>query len=207
MKKWIIPIFILGLVSGVLVFNSAFAQSEKVQIDFFYSATCPFCAQEKVFLKNLQERYSDIQINQYEVIQSSENQAKLKDFYEKYNVPEQEQGYVPVTFTSLKYFIGFNESIGGEIESCLKTCLAGGQASAQKFKVPLLGEIDPKNISLPLLTAVLGTLDGFNPCAMWILIVLISLMLATKSRKKIALVGGTFIFAEGLLYFLFMPLG
>ena len=204
MKKWIIPIFILGLVAGAFVFNSVWAQSEKVQVDFFYSATCPFCAKEKVFLQGLQEKYPDIQINQYEVIKSSENQSKLKDFYGKYNVPEKEQGYVPVTFTSLKYFIGFNESIGEEIESCLETCLAGGQASAQKFKVPLLGEIDPKNISLPVLTAVLGTLDGFNPCAMWVLVVLISLMLATKSRKKIALVGGTFIFAEGLLYFLFM---
>jgi len=59
-------------------------------------------------------------------------------------------------------------------------------------------------MSLPALTAVLGTLDGFNPCAMWILVVLISLLLTLRSRKKILLVGGTFIFAEGLLYFLFM---
>ena len=204
MKKWIIPIFILSLVAGVFIFQNTFAQSEKVRIDFFYSATCPYCAQEKVFLRGLQEKYPDIQINEYEVTGSSENQSKLKDFYGKYNVPKKEQGYVPVTFTSLKYFIGFNESVGEDIESCLKTCMVGGQASAQKFKVPLLGEIDAKNISLPLLTVVLGTLDGFNPCAMWVLVVLISLLLAAKSRKKIALVGGIFIFVEGLLYFLFM---
>ena len=66
-----------------------------------------------------------------------------------------------------------------------------------------MGEIDLTQLSLPALTLVLGILDGFNPCAMWVLVVLISLLLSLKSRKKIALVGGIFIFAEGLLYFLF----
>lgn len=198
-------IFILGLVAGVFAFNAVFAQSGKTQIDFFYSSTCPYCSQEKVFLQGLQEKHPDIQINQYEVTRSSENQSKLKDFYAKYNVPEQEQGFVPVTFTTLKYFVGFNESISKDIESCLETCLSGGgTATSQRFKVPLLGEIDAQKISLPVLTAVLGTLDGFNPCAMWVLVVLISMLLAAKSRKKIALVGGIFIFIEGLLYFLFM---
>ncbi|MEK7503654.1 MAG: hypothetical protein AAB577_01585 [Patescibacteria group bacterium] len=207
MKKWLIPIFILCLVSGVFAFNVALAAppaSTLVQIDLFYSATCPFCAQEKIFLQGLQEKYPDIRINEYEITQSSENQAKFKDFYGQYNVPEQEQGYVPATFMPTKYFVGFNEQIGQDIENYLIAYLAGGETPSPKFKIPLLGEIDAKNISLPLLTVVLGTLDGFNPCAMWVLVVLISLLLATKSRKKIALVGGIFIFVEGLLYFLFM---
>jgi len=204
MKKWIIPIFILCLVLSVFAFNFVFAQSEKVQIDFFYSATCPHCIAEKEFLKNLQTKYPTIEIKSYEVIESAENQALLKDFYQKYNVPEKEQGFVPATFTPTRYFVGFNEQVGQDIESCLVTCLAGGEATSVKFKVPLLGEIDAQKISLPLLTAVLGTLDGFNPCAMWVLVVLISMLLAAKSRKKIALVGGVFIFAEGLLYFIFM---
>ena len=111
---------------------------------------------------------------------------------------------MPATFTPTRYFIGFNTQIGQDIESCLITCLNGGEATSPKFKVPLLGEIDAQKISLPLLTVVLGILDGFNPCAMWVLVVLISMLLAAKSRKKIALVGGIFIAVEGLLYFLFM---
>jgi len=205
MKKWSIPVFILCLISGVFAFNSVSAQSTDIQIDFFYSITCPYCAQEKVFLQQLQEKYPNVQINEYEVTQSSENQNKLRSFYEEYKVPEQEQGYVPVTFTALKYFVGFNEDISKEIESCLETCVSGGgTVTSQKFKVPLLGEIDAQKISLPLLTVALGVLDGFNPCAMWVLVVLISMLLAAKSRRKIALVGGIFIFVEGLLYFLFM---
>ncbi len=93
---------------------------------------------------------------------------------------------------------------GIEIEDCLKECLGNGRVVSQKIKIPILGEIDTSKTSLLTLTAIFGTLDGFNPCAMWILVVLISMLLSVKSRKKIALVGGIFIFAEGLLYFLFM---
>jgi len=199
-QRWIIPVFILCLVSA----GFASAAPAAVQIDFFYSATCPHCAAEEEFLNNLQIKYPAIEIKSYEVTGSTDNQALLKDFYQKYNVPERERGFVPATFTPTRYFVGFNEQVGQDIESCLVACLAGGEATSPKFKIPLLGEIDAKNISLPLLTVVLGTLDGFNPCAMWVLVVLVSLLLATKSRKKIALVGGIFIFAEGLLYFLFM---
>lgn len=187
------------------VFVSPVSAQEKTEIDFFYSQTCPHCKEEKEFLKNLKEQYPAIEIKEYEVIYNAENQKILRDFFEKYKVPETEQGWVPVTFTPTKYFVGFNQQIGAEIESCLKQCLAGEKTVVpQKIKIPLLGNVDISRMSLPVLTLVIGTLDGFNPCAMWILVVLISLLISLKSRKKIALVGGTFIFAEGLLYFLFM---
>jgi len=74
----------------------------------------------------------------------------------------------------------------------------------QTVKLPIIGSVDLKNISLPLATIILGTLDGFNPCAMWVLVILVSLILASKSRKRILLIGGIFIFIEGLVYFLIM---
>ena len=201
-KNWIFVILILVFVFGN--FNFAFSQTQKSQIYFFYSAICPHCAEEEEFLKELEKKYPEIEIKKYEVFYQTENQNILGDFYEKYKVPEKEQGFVPVTFTPTKYFVGFNEQIGAEIESCIKECLRGEKSAPQKIKIPLYGSVDISKMSLPLLTVVLGTLDGFNPCAMWILIILISLLLSLKSRKKIALVGGTFIFAEGFLYFLFM---
>ncbi len=204
MKRWIFFILFLTLIFGIFGFDFAFAQT-KIEIDFFYSQICPHCKEEKEFLKNLKEQYPEIEIKEYEVIYNTENQKILKDFFEKYKVPEQEQGWVPVTFTPTKYFVGFNQQIGAEIESCLKQCLAGEKTVvSQKIKIPLIGSVDISRMSLPVLTLVIGTLDGFNPCAMWILVILISLLISLKSRKKIALVGGTFIFAEGLLYFLFM---
>jgi len=206
MKKIILAeIFLISLFNLFPVFVSPVSAQGKTEIDFFYSQTCPHCKEEKEFLKNLKEQYPEIEIKEYEVIYNAENQKILRDFFEKYKVPETEQGWVPVTFTSTKYFIGFNQQIGAEIESCLNQCLAREKTTApQKIKIPLIGSVDISKMSLPVLTLVIGILDGFNPCAMWILVILISLLLSLKSRKKIALVGGTFIFAEGLLYFLFM---
>ncbi len=207
MKKIILAeIFLISLFYPFFpVFVSSVSAQGKTEIDFFYSQTCPHCKEEKEFLKNLKEQYPEIEIKEYEVIYNAENQKILKDFFEKYKVPETEQGWVPVTFTPTKYFVGFNQQIGAEIESCLKQCLVGEKTVvSQKIKIPLIGNVDISRMSLPILTLVIGILDGFNPCAMWILVILISLLLSLKSRKKIALVGGTFIFAEGLLYFLFM---
>jgi len=179
------------------------AQNNPV-ITIFYSYTCTHCADERDFLKELKTKYPEIEIKEYEVMKSPENQELLKKFYQDYSVLKGEQGYVPATFTESKYFVGFNDQVAQEIESCLRECLGQGTVVSQKVKFPFLGEIDIQKLSLPVLTVVLGTLDGFNPCAMWVLVILVSLLVSLKSRKKILLVGGTFIFAEGLLYFIIM---
>ena len=204
MKKifWILLIVIV-LSFGIKA-DFSLAQQKTIEIDFFYSAICPHCAEEKEFLEGLGQKYPEIEIKEYEIFYTQGNQKILNDFYEKYKVPAGERGWVPVTFTPTKYFVGFNDQIAGDIENCLKECLGTGQVASQKIRIPFFGTVDIAKLSLPALTIVLGIMDGFNPCAMWILIILISLLLSLRSRKKIALVGGTFIFAEGLLYFLFM---
>lgn len=72
------------------------------------------------------------------------------------------------------------------------------------IKLPLFGEIDALDFSLPLLAVVMGGVDGFNPCAMWVLLFLISLLLGFENRKKMWVLGGTFILASAFVYFLFM---
>ena len=200
MRKIIFFAFILGL--ALASFNFVQAQSVPVVIDFFYSATCPHCAAEKEFLKNLQAKYPEVQIKSYEVISSAENQALLKDFYQKYHVPKREQGFVPVTFTPTKYFIGFNDQVSQGIENCLKECIGAGGTVSQEIKLPFFGQVDTSKISLPVLTVIFGALDGFNPCAMWILLFLIALLINTRSRKRMWLVAGTFVLVSGIFYFL-----
>lgn len=70
--------------------------------------------------------------------------------------------------------------------------------------IPILGEIDVFSYSLPLLAIILGLVDGFNPCAMWVLVFLISLILSLNDKRKIWLLVGSFVLASGILYFLFM---
>lgn len=68
----------------------------------------------------------------------------------------------------------------------------------------VFGTIDLKKFSLPVITIIIGALDGFNPCAMWILLFLISMLLGMKNRKRMRILGSTFILVSGGVYFLFM---
>jgi len=70
--------------------------------------------------------------------------------------------------------------------------------------LPLFGAIRPADFSLPALAVLLGLADGFNPCAMWALVYLLSLLVSLRDRRKIWLLVGSFVLASGVLYFLFM---
>jgi hypothetical protein len=89
----------------------------------------------------------------------------------------------------------FPEPITGEVPMV---------APLETLKLPFLGEMRIENWSLPVLTIVIGGLDGFNPCAMWVLVFLISLLLGMKDRRRMWILGGAFILASGLVYFLFL---
>ncbi|MBD3305886.1 hypothetical protein GF339_05820 [candidate division KSB3 bacterium] len=75
---------------------------------------------------------------------------------------------------------------------------------AESVSLPFLGEISVSQTGLPLFTLIIGGLDGFNPCAMWVLSFLLTLVIYAKSRAKILLIGGIFVLTSGIIYFLFM---
>ena len=74
----------------------------------------------------------------------------------------------------------------------------------ETINIPIFGEVKVKGLSLPIFTIIVGALDGFNPCAMWVLLFLISLLLGMKDRKKMWILGSSFIIASGAVYFLFL---
>ena len=76
--------------------------------------------------------------------------------------------------------------------------------STQTLSLPVFGSIDASSLSLPLFTLAIASLDAFNPCAFFVLLFLLSLMVHARSRTRMLLVGGTFVFFSGLVYFLFM---
>jgi len=182
---------------------------DKIEINLFYSQTCPHCAAEREFLKDLQGRYPEIQINQYEVIYDQGNQELLKDFYQRYQMPKNLQGLVPATFTPEKYFVGFNQEIAEELESCLDHCLRPDREDIslistslieRDIKIPFLGEIKLSSLSFPAMAVLLGTLDGFNVCSLGALILILSLVLSLNSRRKVLLFGGVFILTTAVVY-------
>jgi glutaredoxin len=74
----------------------------------------------------------------------------------------------------------------------------------EHVKVPFLGELSVSRLGLPTFTFLVGLVDGFNPCAMWVLIFLLSVLVNLKDRSKILIVAGTFVVVSGLAYFVFM---
>ncbi len=89
--------------------------------------------------------------------------------------------------------------------------LSGQSAAAQELteipktlNLPFIGEFETASVSLPILTILFGALDGFNPCAMWVLLFLISLLLNMKDRKRMWILGSAFIVTSAFVYFLFM---
>lgn len=77
-------------------------------------------------------------------------------------------------------------------------------AADKGINVPFFGRLTVERFGLPVFTFLIGLVDGFNPCAMWVLIFLLSVLVNLKERKKIILVAGTFVFISGLAYFAFM---
>jgi hypothetical protein len=204
-------LFIVLFVAGVFLLISPGEEQtngDELAVHFFYHPNCPHCHEQKDFHKTLIERFPDIRIVEYDV-SSPENSARLMEFAQKAGV----SGLgVPATFFGDYHFVGFRsaDTSGRDIENALEKFLAGesgefeAPGSPRLIALPLFGEIDPLGFSLPVLAVVLGLVDGFNPCAMWVLVYLISLAMTMKSRRRMWLIIGTFVLASGILYFLFM---
>jgi len=205
MKK----IVIIGLAIVILLSAKMALAQDKIEVNFFYSPTCPHCQKEQKFLDEMQKKYSDIIINRFSITERK-NIDLLKKFYLDYKVPQEYYGMVPDTFIEGDYFVGFNEDVAKKIDECLlakdaNQCEEGvgdttfvgleGQVS-----LPFLGKIDIKKYSLPALTVLLGILDGFNVCSLGALVLILGIVLAFKSRKKILLFGGIYIITTAVVY-------
>ncbi len=87
-----------------------------------------------------------------------------------------------------------------------KTSLTGPveQKKESVVELPLLGKVDTSKESLFYQTVAIAGLDGFNPCAFFVLFTLLGLLLHVHSRKRLLLIGGIFVFFSGFIYFIFM---
>tara|TARA_B100000745_G_scaffold300465_1_gene254585 strand:+ start:1328 stop:2545 length:1218 start_codon:yes stop_codon:yes gene_type:complete len=87
-----------------------------------------------------------------------------------------------------------------EAEACTDEDCEAATSMAYVFDLPLIGLVDLKALSLFSLSALLGTIDGFNPCAMWVLITFLVLLSQAGSRSKMVFLAGIFIVAEAVMY-------
>jgi hypothetical protein len=76
--------------------------------------------------------------------------------------------------------------------------------SPDEMDMPLFGKISVEKLGLPIFTMAIGLVDGFNPCAMWVLLMLLTILVNLRDRKRILIIAGTFVFISGAVYFVFM---
>lgn len=224
--------YILILLLTFLFIPLGAKADEVINIHLFYGYSCPHCAHEKEFLEEYLKDRDDVKLYKYEVWRDSDNQKLLSEVQEKLNNKQSGVPYTVigdkviigysdgVTDVNIKKYIdNYKNDINsyrdyvGEITGISKVSSSvNNKENNKKVKkeedsnidVPVLGNIDAKNVSLPILSIILGFVDGFNPCAMWILIFLITMLFNMKDKKKMWILGLTFILTSGIVYLLFM---
>lgn len=187
--------------------------SNQVTIYLFHGDGCPHCAAEIEFLKELKAEYKDkINIVKYEVWKNDKNEALYEKVKEKLNTYPRG---VPFTVVGEKFISGYSElSTKAIIKQMVDDYLndetnqnvnqENNKEEKNETVIPILGKIDMKKVSIPLVAVILGFLDGFNPCAMWILLFLINMLFTMKDRKRMWILGITFLFTSAFVYFLAM---
>lgn len=230
MKKYITLLLFL-MISLVIPFKVKALENKKetskeVTIYLFHSKDCQHCKALMRYLDDLLEskKYKNVNVEKYEVAYDKENAKKKNAVMEKL---DKYSSGVPYYVIGTNVFIGYDKTANEEIENTINYYLdkdyydpAGDvlhdtdtsskehfhyeKENKDEYTVPLLGKINAKNVSLLLLSIIIGTVDGFNPCAMWILLFLLSLLISTKDRKKMWILGLTFILTSGIVYLLFM---
>lgn len=218
----------IALFSFILPVNAK--ENDKITLYLFYGDGCPHCAEEKLFLDEIKGSYDNFEIVMYEVWKDKDNQVFLNKVKSELGI---ERSGVPVTIIGDTYMVGWSEALEGRVTRAIRFYknneytdvveqIKNGtyvkpveeDSSFEKeeeksdedatIDVPLIGKVNLKNVSLTTAGVVLGLIDGFNPCAMWVLLFLISMLLGMKDKKRMWTIGLTFLGSSALVYMLIM---
>lgn len=207
---------------------------KKTVVYLFRGKGCPHCEEEVRFLAELKRDHPTLEIRDYEVWYNRENARLMAAMLRAHGVNSSGvpvtfvddrlfSGFTPQTGNLIATVIekcmllSCRDPGEGIIKTgqagpsgtpppfaAVSTAAAGGAETGAAVTIPLLGDLDARNVSLPMLTLVIAGMDSFNPCAFFVLLSLLGLLVHAQSRKKMLLIGGIFVLFSGLIYFLFM---
>ena len=196
-------------------------------IEVFVSAGCPHCAKAEKFLAKLKREQPALRIVIRDVIREPAAMERLQHIATSHGTAP---ARVPAFAVGDQLIIGYSED--ASTDKLIRDSLARAHPSVQQgnapsceaaasytcgpdsikpapkpeaFAVDFFGHnLSLDEIGLPLFTLAMGLLDGFNPCSMWVLILMISLLAPLNNRPRMLAIAGTFVAVEGIAYFLFM---
>ncbi len=268
-KQLLTSLVLICLVNLIAFISPVLASDQVVNVYFFYSQTCPHCAQQKPLMEYIDQHNEKVKLSAYEV---SKHPEKWRDFLAQYQI---KSAAIPRTLIGEKLFIGYSEADGeleynpvyigyigykNQIVKAIESELGhsinipGATVNYQLpwkilwlpilylFSYPLVRkklksetnkrywiggvvatlvissflwlslipeaaiEEFARGLPFPLFVSTIALADGFNPCAFTVLIILLSLLTHTKSRKQMGIVGSTFVVTSAVMYFLFITI-
>ncbi|MEM4245325.1 MAG: hypothetical protein QW404_00935 [Candidatus Nanoarchaeia archaeon] len=193
---------------------------EAACIHVFVHGGCPQCENVIPYVDSLTEKYG------VELVKHDVSIAEEKEIYDKFKENYGfRDGAFPIVFIGERFLVGetaIKENLEQEINFCIeKGCICPAEKiegltpylpkpkditpeEGDVVKLPIFGNVDTSKMSLPIFTIILAGLDSFNPCAFFVLFFLLSMLIYARSRKRMLLIGGTFVFFSAFIYFLFM---
>jgi glutaredoxin len=189
----------LALLLLLLALPASAAEHEPAELQVFVRDGCPHCAEAKAYLPLFGHTRPWLRI----VYRSVDHDAKAR---EELVLLSQSAGIwppgVPTFVFQNRMLIGFEsaERTGPELAALVEQRVT----PAENIESRWFGTLSVARLGLPLFTLAVGLLDGFNPCAMWLLLFLLSLLVHLQDRKRMALVAGTFVLMSGVVYYAFM---
>jgi len=179
----------------------------------FHSDTCPHCEAQKPFIEELDQVHETLSVQFFEVHTSH---AVFREVAAAHRVGADS---VPAVFVGGRGWLGDSDlirrQIAGHIEQCLEhSDCPDSRDTGQRFEprlqetapltLPLFGTIDLMVQPITLSTALIAFIDGFNPCSLWVLTILLALVIHSGSRKRILIVGLTFLTVTATIYGMFI---
>jgi len=187
------------LIASLLLSTSAAPVFAAAPIEVYVADGCPHCTAAKVYLEEIAPRLGDLAIRYHDVGVDADARAALEA------VSRAAGSWPPGVPTFVRngaVQVGFADDPHGREE--LQRFIAGHDGAAGEIATGWFGTLSAERLGLPLFTLALGLLDGFNPCAMWVLLFLLALLVRLNDRRRMALIAGTFVAVSGLVYYAFM---
>jgi len=166
----------------------------------FWSLSCPVCLRQKPWLEELEARFPGLAVEAVELGQTPDAPARFEAMAAERGVSA---SYVPTLMLGARAWVGDTPAQRAEIETAIAAALAGQDPAAEPadgLRLPLLGPVDAAAAPLLGLTALIAFVDGFNPCSLWVLTLLLGLVVGSGSRRRVAVVGISFLLTTALIY-------